>query len=416
LNENELIPHLFRTEYSKIVAVLCKTFGLSNIEVAEDIVSDTFVKAVETWGVKGIPENPTAWLYQVAKNNAIDLFRRQQLFDKKIAPELQLSTPTITEFDFSDENINDSLLRMMFAVSHPSLTTESQVALALRALCGFSIDEIGNALLTSKENINKRLFRAKEALRTSEMELEDISQKDIEKRLDSVLSILYLLFNEGYFSTSTDEKIREDLCFEAMRLAHQLTKINITNVPDVNALLALFCFQTSRFESRINPSGEQILYGDQNPEKWNTELIEKGELYLVLSSSKSHLSKYKLEAMIAFWHTRRSVEEHEKWNHILLLYNLLLQKQYSPITALNRTYALAKVKGNKAALQEALKIKLEGNSLFHSLLSELYKDSDNNKSIEHLKTAIKLTKNENDRALLEKKLKQALTGALPHDG
>lgn len=412
MNENELIPHLFRTEYSKIVAVLCKTFGLSNIEVAEDIVSDTFVKAVETWGVKGIPDNPTAWLYHVAKNNAIDMFRRQQLFDKKIAPELQLNTPTITEFDFSEENINDSLLRMMFAVSHPSLTTESQVALALRVLCGFSIDEIGNALLTSKENINKRLFRAKDTLRNNELELEDISQKDIEKRLDSVLSILYLLFNEGYFSTSTDEKIREDLCFEAMRLTHQLTKMNITNVPDVNSLLALFCFQTSRFESRINPSGEQILYGDQNPEKWNAELIEKGELYLALSSSKSHFSKYQLEAMIAFWHTRKSVEENEKWGHILLLYNLLLQKQYSPMAALNRTFALAKVKGNKVALQEALKIKLEDNFLFHSLLSELYKALDKDKSIEHLKTAITLTKNENDRVLLEKKLKQALAGNL----
>jgi RNA polymerase sigma factor (sigma-70 family) len=407
LNNNELIPHLFRTEYSKMVAVLCKTFGLSNIEIAEDVVSETFLKAVETWGIKGIPENPTAWLYQVAKNSVKDLFIRKQVFENKIVPEFQ-SAPdyTFSEFDFSEDNINDSLLRMIFVVCHPKLSIDSQVALALRILFGFGIDEICNALLSNKDTINKRLFRAKKTMKDNHIELESVSEKEIESRLNSVLSVLYLLFNEGYFSVTAKEKIRKDLCLEAIRLAHLLTKIQMTNLPDVNALLALFCFQTSRFEARIGQSGEQILYDYQNTEGWNQELIEKGIYYLTLSSSDAPLSKYLLEAMIAYWHTQNVGNEKEKWDNILQLYNRLLQKQYSPIIALNRTYALSRVFGNREALKEALKIKLENNPLYHSLLSELYIGIDEQKRNEHLKVAMQNTINKSDMDLLERKLKK----------
>ena len=403
-----MIPNLFRTEYSKMVAVLCKTFGLSNIEIAEDVVSETFLKAAETWGVKGIPENPTAWLYQVAKNSVKNLFKRKQVFDNKIVPELQsVSAFTFSEFDFSEENINDSLLRMIFVICHPKLSVDSQVPLALRILFGFGIDEIATALLSNKDSINKRLFRAKNNLKENHLELESVSEKEIEARLNSVLSVLYLLFNEGYFSFAAKEKIRKDLCLEAIRLAHLLTKMPVTNKPDVNALLALFCFQASRFDARIGLSGEQILYDHQNMEDWNQELIEMGSYYLSLSSSNAPLSKYLLEAMIAYWHTQKLTDEKQKWNNILQLYNRILQKHYSPIIALNRTYALAKVKGNREALKEALKIKLENNSLYHSLLSELYISIDEQKRDEHLKIAIQFTKNESDKLLLKQKLKKA---------
>jgi len=408
LDNKELIPNLFRTEYCKMVAVLCKTFGLSNIEIAEDVVSETFLKAAETWGVKGIPENPTAWLYQVAKNSVNDLFKRKQVFDNKIVPEFQAgSAYTFSEFDFSEENINDSLLRMIFVVCHPKLSIDMQVPLALRILFGFGIDEIASALLSNKDSINKRLFRAKKTLKEQHLELEFVSEKEIEARLNSVLSVLYLLFNEGYFSFAAKEKIRKDLCLEAIRLAHLLTKIPLTNKPDVNALLALFCFQASRFEARIGQSGEQILYDLQNMEDWNQELIETGSHYLSLSSSNAPLSKYLLEAMIAYWHTQKLTDEKQKWDNILQLYNRLLQKHYSPIIALNRTYALAKVKGNREALKEALKIKLENNPFYHSLLSELYINIDDHKRDEHLKMAIQFTKNESDRLLLKQKLKIA---------
>jgi RNA polymerase sigma-70 factor (ECF subfamily) len=388
-----------------MVAVLCKTFGLSNIEIAEDAVSETFLKAAETWGIKGIPENPTAWLYQVAKNSVKDLFKRRQVFDNKIVPELQSGLNyTDSEFDFSEENINDSLLRMIFVVCHPKLSNDSQVALALRILFGFGIDEICSALLSNKETINKRLFRARKTLQDYHLELESVSEKDIEPRLQSVLSILYLLFNEGYFSYTEKKKIRKDLCLEAIRLAHLLTKIKITNVPDVNALLALFCFQASRLEARIGQSGEQILYHHQNTEGWNHELIEKGIYYLMLSRSTASLSKYLLEAMIAYWHTQKFVDEKEKWEYILQLYNRLLQKHYTPIIALNRTFALSRVKGNQEALKEALKIKLEDNPLYHSLLSELYIGIDDQKRNEHLKIALQNTTNQSDRSLLERRL------------
>jgi RNA polymerase sigma-70 factor (ECF subfamily) len=344
----------------------------------------------------------------VAKNSVKDLFKRKLVFDNKIVPELKSAVDyTESEFDFSEENINDSLLRMIFVVCHPILSVDSQVALALRILFGLGIDEISSALLSNKENINKKLFRAKKTLKDNHIELESVSDGEIEPRLNSVLSILYLCFNEGYFSVTAKDKIRKDLCLEAIRLAHLLSKMKFTNVPDVNALLSLFCFQASRFEARVGQSGEQILYHHQNTEGWDQELIDKGIYYLTLSRTKSPLSKYLLEAMIAYWHTQRFVDEELKWNCILQLYNRLLQKQYSPIIALNRTYALAKVKGNREALKEALKIKLENNPLYHSLLSELYIHIDDDKRNEHLKMAIQLTKNESDKTLLKEKLKKA---------
>lgn len=405
----ELIPHLFRTEYSKIVAVLCTTFGLSNMEYAEDVVSETFLKASETWGLKGIPEHPRAWLYTVAKNVVKDHFKREKIFNEKVAPALRSASTIeeLTELDLSDENLNDSMLKMMFAVCHQSISPESQIILALRVLCGFSIDEIANALLSNKAKINKRLVRAKVKLRDIGFEPGHSSKIELEKRMCRVLSILYLLFNEGYFSTIRAEKIRKDLCFEAMRLLFILAQNKETNIPQVNALMSLFCFQTSRFDARINPQGEQILYDDQNAEKWNKELIEKGEYYLGLSVKESAISKYHLEAMIAYWHTRKNVKEHEKWENILQLYNRLLQINYSPIAALNRTYALAMVKGKDVALKEALKIKLEQSPLYHSLLAELYKDSNIDKQIAHLNIALQVTQSENDKMVLINKLKEA---------
>jgi RNA polymerase sigma factor (sigma-70 family) len=287
----QLIPNLFREEYSKIVAVLTKTFGLSNIELAQDIASETFLKATETWGLKGIPDNPTAWLYKVAKNHATDYFRRERVFAEKISPELQESgfEKQWEEIDLSEDNIKDSMLKMIFAACHPSISSESQIVFSLRVLCGFSIDEIANALLSTKSNINKRLSRTKQTLRDIDFKVSLISSIEINRRLGSVLSTLYLLFNEGYFSTKSSEKIRKDLCYEAMRLLFIVVTKKETNIPDANALMALFCFQSSRFDARINQEGEQILYNQQDTDKWNDELIKKGEYYLYRSGNTNPL-------------------------------------------------------------------------------------------------------------------------------
>ena len=237
----ELIPHLFRTEFRKIATVLCKLFGIAHIETAEDLASETFLSALETWTYKGIPENPVAWLYAVAKNKARNYLQRQQLFEGKITGTIKSSSPLNEEIeiDLSEKNISDSQLQMLFAVCHPSISTESQVGLALRILCGFGIDEIANAFLTNKETINKRLFRAKEKLRIEKVDIAFPGGAEINSRLDNVLTTLYLLFSEGYYSESQDAVLREDLCLEAMRLNYLLIENESTNQPAVNALFSL---------------------------------------------------------------------------------------------------------------------------------------------------------------------------------
>jgi RNA polymerase sigma-70 factor (ECF subfamily) len=216
--EQELIPHLFRTEFSKICSVLCKLFGITHIEAAEDIASETFLSALETWPYKGIPENHTAWLYTVAKNKAKNYFARNHLFAEKIAKQVKtLSTDKEEiQIDLSDKNITDSQLQMLFAICHPSIPAEAQIGLALRILCGFGIDEIADAFLTNKETINKRLFRAKEKLRIEKIPIQFPASVEINDRLENILTTLYLLFNEGYYSESNESIIRQDLCLEAM--------------------------------------------------------------------------------------------------------------------------------------------------------------------------------------------------------
>lgn len=401
-----IIPELFRTEFSKIVSVLCKTFGLSNIELAEDLVSDTFLAASETWGLKGVPENPKAWLYTVAKNKARDTFRREKVFREKIKPELEnrSTSSEIDEIDLSEHNIKDSQLKMFFAICNPIISSEAQIALALRILCGFSVTEIATAFLSSTDTINKRLYRAKEKLRENKIELVMPRSSNLEKRLQNVLLVLYLLFNEGYYSSSSEKKIRKELCLEAMRLNYVLLNSEATSTPQTNALMALFCFHASRFEARMDANGGQIVYAEQDESDWDKELIAKGELFLNRSGWGNDVTKYHLEAIIAYWHTRTEMDPKIKWENILQSYNRLLQIEYSPMASLNRTYALAMARTKKEAIKEALKIELKKSHLYHLLLAELYEESNTNKQREHLKRAVTLAATENERNWISKKL------------
>ena len=405
MQQTELIPHLFRTEYQKIVSVLSRLFGIEHIEIAEDIVSDTFLLATELWGLKGLPENPTAWLYTVAKNKTKDYLKRDTLFAKKIAVELKHTTAALEELeiDLSVKNINDSQLAMMFAVCHPCINPESQIALSLNLLCGFGAEEIAEAFLTNKEVIYKRLTRAKEKLRIEKVQIAQPSVPEINERLERVLTTLYLLFNEGYYSTSQNNTLRQDLCLEAMRLTYLLVENEITNKPAANALLSLMCFHSSRFEARFNQNGEIILYEDQDTNLWNKELIQKGEYYLNQSSTGSSLSKYHLEAAIAYWHTQKN-DTKEKWENILQLYNKLLLIEYSPIAALNRTYALAKANSKEEAIEEAEKLNLSGNHLYHSLLGHLYADVENKKALDHFQLAYSTAKSISEKGIIEKNI------------
>ena len=405
MQQAALIPHLFRTEYRKIVSVLCKLFGIDHIEIAEDIVSDTFLSASELWGLKGLPENPTAWLYVVAKNKTRDYLKRNSLFAKNISKELKYNTTASEEIeiDLSVKNINDSQLAMIFVVCHPCNPAEAQIGLALNLLCGFGVDEIANAFLTNKEVVYKRLQRAREKLRTEKIKIEQPTLSEIDDRLSTVLMVLYLLFNEGYYSSNQDVSLRKDICFEAMRLTYSLIENEQTNQPFVNALLSLMCFQSSRFDARLNQNGETVLYQDQDTDLWNQELITRGEYFLNQASQGNRISKYHLEAGIAYWHTIKA-DTKEKWENILQLYNQLLLIEYSPIAALNRTYALAKANGKEEAIMEAEKIQLTDHLLYHSLLGELYTDVDNTKAISHLQNALTLTKSTADKMLISNKI------------
>lgn len=407
VKQQELIPHLFRSEYQKIVSVLCRLFGIAHIETAEDIVSDTFLAATEIWSTKGIPENPTAWLYTVAKNKTKNYLKRDSLFQQKLSPEIQYHAAKTEEFelDLSIKNIGDSQLAMIFTICNPHISTESQVALALNLLCGFGVQEIADAYLTNKEVVYKRLKRAKEKLKEVNVRIEQPGLTEISDRMDTVLTTLYLLFSEGYYSTAQNTTLRRDFCAEAMRLVYLLADQERTNLPEVNALLSLMCFHVSRFDARANQDGEAILYHDQDESLWNQELIDQGKYYLGLSANGSHLTKYHLEAGIAYWHTHKE-DTPEKWMQILQLYNNLLITEYSPIVALNRTFALSKVYGKAAAIVEAEKLKLTGNHFYHSLLGNLYTDIDDAIALQHYKQALVLASSNADKIIISRHIQE----------
>lgn len=402
---NEILPHLFRLEYAKMTAVLCRHFGLKHIEIAEDIASDTFLKASEYWAINGIPDNPVAWLYTVAKNKTKDYFKHNSIFDKQIKEATEpIDFQVEQNLGFSNQNISDSQLAMIFAVCNSTNSTESQICLALQILCGFSVEEIANAFLTKTETIKKRLLRARTNLRNDNFKIKTLSETEIKSRLDTVLKTLYLWFNEGYFSKTDNQQIRKDFCSEAVRLTLILTENKYTNTPQTNALLALMCFQSSRLEARINDKGEAVLFDNQDKSLWDKTLIERGNYYLVNACNGSDVSKYHLEAGIAYWHTTPT--DHNKWQHILQLYNQLLLVEYSPITALNRTFALAKVYGHAKAISEAEKLKLSDSNYYHELLGYLYADTDIDKAICHYQQALELTKSKTEKQTLIKEIER----------
>lgn len=399
---NEVLPHLFRVEYTKMTAVICRLFSLKHIEIAEDIASETFLKASEIWSLNGLPDNPTTWLYAVAKNKTKDYLKRKTFFEQEVLPGIKKENLEYyeTNIDFTEQNIKDSQLAMIFAVCNPINSEEAQICLALQILCGFSVEEIANAFLSNKETIKKRLFRARENLRTQHLKIQNLPPNEIISRLDTVLTTLYLLFNEGYFSKSTNNLIRKDLCSEAVRLTLTLTENSPTDTPKVNAVLALQYFQSSRLEARINDFEEAVLFDEQDKNLWNRELINKGNYYLIKACSENELSKYHLEASIAYWHTITA--DNKKWKHILQLYNQLILLEYSPITALNRTFAFAKVYGNEKAISEAEKLNLPTNHYYHSLLGYLYSPIDTDKATDHFRQSISLTNSDVEKKHLTK--------------
>ena len=399
---------IFKAEYSNLVAVLCNFYGLTDIQLAEDVVSEAFVKAMKSWSHKGVPKNPKAWLRKVSQNILNDHYRRKQNFSENIAPNYKEQIARFSTLEITEEIIEDSQLNMIFVVCDPKFNHDVQISLALRILCGFNIDEIAKALLSNKDNINKKLYRAKKAIKTRNEFKTQLTKEQYKERIDNVLRVIYLIFNEGYYSSVNEKNIRHEMCWEAMRLALFLTKKNIFEKSKITALLALMCFHASRFEARLAGLNGDLLLNEQDKTKWNYALIKKGKEYLKKSSNGNQVSKYHIEATIAYWHT---TEHENKWRNILQLYNKLLMIEYSPIIAMNRTYALAMTNSVEEALVEAKKLELNNNHHYYSLMAELHQLNNNiDEEIKNLNKGLKLATKKFEQELIKRKLNIAFNG------
>lgn len=406
MTDQQKLSEIFKTEYSNLIAVLSNYYGINDLQLAEDIVSETFIKAMKAWSHKGIPQYPRAWLRKVAQNLYYEDLRRKKTFEDKISKEVLYDHENSVTQEITESLIEDSQLRMIFLLCEPQLNRESQLCIALRILCGFSTEEIAKALVSNKESVNKKLYRAKKALQNSLSVDRELTTVDFKERLDNVLRVIYLLFNEGYYSSTVEENIRHDLCWEAMRLGIFLSKQQQFQMGHVHALIALMCFHASRLKARQSGDRRNLLYYEQDRTQWDQALIKKGQQYLNLSAKGKLVSKYHLEASIAFWHTQ---EQDGKWDQILMLYNKLLTIEHSPLIAMNRSFALAKAQSPEKAINEALKLKLENSAHYFCLMAELYRMNDNtDQEIINLNKALKLVKKENEKVLIRQKLERAL--------
>lgn len=409
----QLVDHLFRHEAGKMIAVLTRIFGIHNLELVEDTVQETFLKALQVWKFNAVPDNPSAWLMHVARNRAIDLIRRQQKLadiSGELQKRLQSDTENTIHQFFLDTEIADSQLRMIFTCCHPSLSPEDQVALTLKTVSGFGIPEIARALVSNDAAIQKRIYRAKEYIRTQQIQFEIPTGLALAERLETVYTVLYLLFNEGYSSMKADELIRHDLCAEAMRLCKLLTEHKVGGQPATFALLSLMCFQASRFDSRLDDDNTIILLQHQDRNKWDKELIGLGYHFLNKSSTGDYLSVYHIESAIAAEHCIAPDFESTNWEALLRLYNYLLERKPIPIVQLNRSVILARTSGVETAIDTILDIPniaglLDRHYIYAAVLGDLYGKMGNHvESRRLLEKAYALTPSLAEKKLLQEKL------------
>jgi RNA polymerase sigma factor (sigma-70 family) len=373
-----------------MVSVLTRIFGTSHLETAEDVVQQTFITAINTWKLKGLPDNPSAWLFRVARNKATDIIRRNRHtvhYDFSENERALLSSgytlsPVIEKL-FSEELVKDDMLRMMFACCHPGLSAENQITIILKTLCGLSTAEIARAFLCPEDTVSKRLYRTKAFFRENNIRLEIPSVKDLRERTSAVLHAIYLLFNEGYNSTHSEKLIRPELIDEAMMLGKVLIENPHTQLPEAYALMALMCFHSARSKSRLGPNGAMILLAEQDRSQWDHRLIDEGNLYMNLGASGEEISPYHIEAAIAFEHCAAPDFESTNWQRILELYDWLMRIAPSPVTELNRIAAVMQADGPQKALYELSNMPeagmLKGYYLYHVVLGEIYSRTGNPK-------------------------------------
>ena len=415
-NVRELISTLTRSESGKLVAVLTRIFGSHNLTLAEDAVQDVLLKAIEHWSINGIPDNPAAWLFTAARNKAIDTirkYRRQQTFASDIDPLLESEYTAAFTLDacFQEEEIRDDQLRMMFACCHPAIGREGQIALIMKTLCGFSIPQIARAFITSTETIAKRLYRARLAFRENNISLEIPAGQALQSRLDNVLETIYLLFNEAHSSSFHESLTRADLAEDTIRLCTLLTEHATTKLPRTDALLALLYFHTSRLASRIDEQGDLLLLKHQRRELWDKRMIELGVFYLNRAATGSSMSRYHLEAAIAYEHCKAEQYTDTDWHAILNYYDLLIKLIPSQVILLNRAIVIKELEGPAAAFECIRQIPginfLQEYYLLHAILGELHMEmGETANAKKHYEKAISLSVSETEKRLLRKHLNQ----------
>ena len=349
-----LVDHLFRRQSARIVAALTRAFGARELDLIEDAVQDALLSALRLWPYRGVPERPEAWLMTVARNRALDVLRRRGSWRERaelVGLDLRSRSGGAAQEPERDRPADDELT-MVLLCCHPALTRDAQVALTLKSVAGFGVAEIARAFLAAEATIAQRLVRAKKRLREIDPPFSVPEPGELVQRLDVVLEVLYLVFNEGYAAYQGDDLVRRDLCLEAIRLVDLLTADPRTSTPEASALAALFCFQAARLPARVDGEGEPLSYAEQDARRWDAELARRGLRHLDRSARGVRLTAYHLLAEIASCYTLVPTTSEVDWPRVVALYDELLAISASPVTATNRAIALAEVEGVERGLAE----------------------------------------------------------------
>jgi RNA polymerase sigma-70 factor (ECF subfamily) len=358
--------------------MLTRLLGAQHLALAEDAVQDAFVTALGHWPRSGVPDDPRAWLLQVARRKALDHLRREGTAERA-APELERAlADNAGSNDVSDEVIADDQLRMMFLCVHQAISAESRVALTLKTVCGLSVGEIAQAFLADEAAIAQRLVRAKRALRDAGAQFELPDGDALAERRNAVLDVLYLMFTAGHSAFEGGELIRDDIAREALRLSELLALAPVTTAPETHALAALICLHSARFPARLDANGEFVRLADQDRSRWESGLIARGFQHLERAAEGSTRSNFHIEAELAAVHAAAASWRDTDWSRIVELYDAMLERAASPVVALNRVVALRELRGPEAALAEfhrvAAEPALRNYSLLHSVHADLLED------------------------------------------
>jgi RNA polymerase sigma factor (sigma-70 family) len=407
----ELPEHYFRHEFGRLVSVLSRRFGSHRVEQCEDAAQAALLRALQSWPRSGTPADRGAWLYAVARNHLLDALRKAKR-SQSLEPSSDARATAEQDLSYFEQEVRDDQLRLLFVCADPDIARESQLVLAAKVLCGFSIAEIALRLFQSQEAINKRLQRARAVLREKRTELDTPSAEQLQRRLPAVLQMLYLLFTEGYSSARSDALIRRDLCEEAVRLTLLVVEHPHGRMPETEALLALMYLHAARFDARSDGAGGMLLLEEQDRSLWDRQLIERGFHYLQRSARGEHFTRYHAEAAIAGEHCVASSYAATNWQEIVRLYELLERVSPSPLNTLNRAIALSEWQGPAVGLSllQALKPPgwLLGYYLWDATLGELYRRiGDRERATAHLTRALESAPTSAERALLRRRLEAA---------